>query len=165
MLTNPVRIYLDTNIFIFAIERPAGVDSQIADLLVDLIATNPLDGINQLVTSQLFLAEALVMPYAKNDPGLIGAYEAMQTDEFNIAVEPVTLEILRAAAKVRSLHVAIKLPDAIHLASAVQAGCTHFLTADIALANQANHAALQILMVQPDRLALAELLRLVSPNA
>jgi predicted nucleic acid-binding protein len=46
-----------------------------------------------------------------------------------LTVGPVTREILIEAARLRGLS-RIKLPDAIHAATALQKGCSSFLTND-----------------------------------
>jgi predicted nucleic acid-binding protein len=163
-LPDAIRIYLDTNIFIYAIERPSTINGEVADLLLDLIGIAPSRGVLKIVTSELFLAEVLVAPYAANDMELIARYEAIQTQEFNIDVMKIALDILRIAARIRSKTQSIRLPDAIHLATAVNAKCTHFLTADAALANRSTQAGLKFAVCEPSPKLLLELLKILSSN-
>lgn len=46
---------------------------------------------------------------------------------------PIRRAVLLEAARLRGLHV-LEIPDAIHAATAKIARCTHFLTADVLLA-------------------------------
>lgn len=50
-----------------------------------------------------------------------------------LTVCPVTRDILIEAARLRSLS-SLRLPDAIHLATAINAGCSAFLTNDRGIA-------------------------------
>jgi predicted nucleic acid-binding protein len=129
-LASRIRIYLDTNIFVYAMERPKGMDPLIADLLVDILELKGHGGPPPLATSALFLAEVLVVPYRENRGQLVADYEGLLTGTSDIDIVPITASILRSAARLRSKTSSIKLPDAIHLATATELECTHFLTAD-----------------------------------
>jgi hypothetical protein len=56
-------------------------------------------------------------------------------DGGTLKVGPITSDITGIAAKLRALHKSLKLPDAIHVATALAFGCTHLLTADTRLKN------------------------------
>jgi predicted nucleic acid-binding protein len=120
--------YLDTNIFIKAFE---GRDER-SRALLDLFSQEPPFGFIPFATSELTLAELLVNPYRRNDD--VGDLERMhyetlvQPSEWLVVV-PVDREVLAGAALLRSLH-PIKLPDAIHISSALKLGCTHLMTDD-----------------------------------
>jgi predicted nucleic acid-binding protein len=163
-LPDTIRVYLDTNIFIYAIERPLIINDEVADLLLDLIGIAPTSGSPKIVTSELFLAEALVAPFAADDLQLVAKYEAIQTREFNVDVKKIDLDILRIAARIRSTTNSIKLPDAIHLATAVNANCTHFLTADIALANRSKQIGFEFAVYEPNPTLLVEILKVLLAN-
>lgn len=163
-MAETARVYLDTNIFIYAIERPTIINSEVADLLLDLIGIGPFSGNSRIVTSELFLAEALVAPLAANDTFLVTKYEAIQTREFNVDVQQIDLGVLRIAARIRSVTTSIKLPDTIHLATAVNAGCTHFLTADTVLANHIKRGGFEIAAFEPNAKLLIDLLKAFSGN-
>jgi predicted nucleic acid-binding protein len=120
--------YLDTNIFIKAFE---GRDEQ-SRALLELFSQEPPTGFIPFATSELTLAELLVGPYRRNDDiGDLGRmhYETLiQPSEWLIVV-PVDREVLAGAALLRSLH-PVKLPDAIHISSALKLGCAQFMTDD-----------------------------------
>ena len=120
--------YLDTNIFIKAFE---GRDEQ-SRALLELFSQEPPSGFTPFATSELTLAELLVGPYRRNDDiGDLGRmhYETLIQPSEWLIVLPVDREVLAGAALLRSLH-PIKLPDAIHISSALKAGCTQFMTDD-----------------------------------
>jgi predicted nucleic acid-binding protein len=80
-------------------------------------------------SSELTLAECLVHPLAANDTRLASAYERFLGGETELELVPLDRHILIAAAHFRALT-KMKLPDAIHVASAMSRGATVFLTAD-----------------------------------
>jgi predicted nucleic acid-binding protein len=118
------RIYLDTNIIVYAVEEPVPLTKGQAALF-DAID----DGSIQAFTSELALAECLVHPLAANDTRLASAYERFLGSETELELVPLDRHILIAAAHFRALT-KMKLPDAIHVASAMSRGATVFLTAD-----------------------------------
>lgn len=63
------RIYVDTNLFIYAVEQVMPFAPQVQPLLQ---AAD--QGVVKLVTSLLTLAETLVMPYRQENDMLISAY-------------------------------------------------------------------------------------------
>jgi predicted nucleic acid-binding protein len=125
-MTDVARVYLDTNVFI-AIKEVA---SPAADLLVSLIAVASRGDTLLFVTSELTLAEVLTKPYVQNRQNLIDHYESTIRTSTWLSVSAVDREVLRPAAIFRSLHRGVKLPDAVHLATALAAHCSHVLTAD-----------------------------------
>lgn len=124
------RIYLDTNVFIIAVERPETSDLHAADHLIDLFSSKEDASGFELHTSDLSLSELLVAPYKAKDTELIETYEAMLSGGFAVRTSPVTRSVLRRAAAFRGMLPSIKLPDAVHLATAFDLKCQAFLTAD-----------------------------------
>ncbi|MBB3655802.1 putative nucleic acid-binding protein [Rhizobium sp. BK650] len=120
------RIYLDTNIFIMAFERR----DETSDRLAQLLAAGDTDVEPKFVTSELTLSELLVTPYRQNDDSLIDTYEGLILTSSWLEVLPVAPPTLRYAAVLRSQYGSLKLPDAIHLSTAIGANCSHILTDD-----------------------------------
>jgi predicted nucleic acid-binding protein len=118
------RIYLDTNIIVYAVEEPVPLTRGQAALF-DAID----NGSVHAFTSELALAECLVHPFAVNDSSLASAYETFLGGETELKLVPLDRHILIAAAHIRALT-KMKLPDAIHVASAMSMGAAIFLTAD-----------------------------------
>ena len=118
------RVYLDTNLFIYALEG----FPEYADRISELFAAVDR-GVLSAVTSELTLAESLVKPFMDNDLHRQTLYrEIIQHSEI-LTVAPVSRDILIEAARLRSVS-SLRLPDAIHLATALAAGCTSFISND-----------------------------------
>jgi len=73
------------------------------------------------------------MPLRNGNTDLIARYEAMLLSS-EISLIPINQAILKQAASIRSTT-NLKTPDAIHAASALNLGCTIFLTNDAGLRN------------------------------
>jgi predicted nucleic acid-binding protein len=82
----------------------------------------------EIVSSDLVLMETLIGPLKSGDMALAKSYEQLfqqpQTRLF-----PITHSILREAAQLRATT-KLKTPDALHAATAQQAGCVLFVTND-----------------------------------
>lgn len=120
------RLYLDANILIMLGEGKG----EIADLLTELAAQQEPEPTPFLCTSELSLAEILVVPYRENNDELIDRYDGWLTSGSFMEVGPVHRSVLWYAAVLRATYKSIKLPDAIHVATAIAFGCSHMLTAD-----------------------------------
>jgi predicted nucleic acid-binding protein len=122
----PSRLYFDANIFIYAVE---GSDD-IAGLLRTLFELLGR-GLNMSVTSELTLAE--VLPRA--DPIRRRNYLELILHSRLFDLHPVTRDILIETADYRRVaSVSMpKLPDAIHVVTAIRAGCGRMLSFDRAL--------------------------------
>ncbi|MGB3294136.1 MAG: PIN domain-containing protein [Phormidesmis sp.] len=118
------RIYLDANIWIYALENFAKYSRSLQALLE---ATDA--GILTIVTSELSLSEILVKPYRETDVAKQKSYTEFLVDTTNVTALPIERDILISAAKIRA-NTKLKLPDAIHAASAMASECTTFLTND-----------------------------------
>ena len=121
------RVYLDTNVVVYIIE---GFEPY-ARVLSELLHAMDTGGI-QAVTSELTLAEALVKPLQSGRADIAAAYTQFVSTGRGREIVGVSRPILADAAKFRASS-SLKLPDAIHVASAVAAGCTAFLTNDAAI--------------------------------
>ena len=118
------RTYLDTNIFIYALEG----EGQFVGDLTDLFAAIESADL-QTVTCELTLAELLVKPFRKNDAkGEQRCRESVRSRQ-GLTVVRVDLNALVESARLRA-NTRLRLPDAIHVASALIAGCEVFLTND-----------------------------------
>ena len=118
------KVYLDTNIVIYAIEGFADLAEQIQALL------HALDDAQIVaVTSELTLAEALIKPLKDQNQPEQQAYKKFLTPTSVLQVVPISKEILEEAARLRATT-KLRLPDAIHLATATLNGCDCFLTND-----------------------------------
>ena len=119
------RIYIDTNIVIYAIEGLAHYAAQVQPLLKAMKAAEVF-----VVTSELTLAETLVGPIKTNNLLIQQTYRSFLTTTAVLEVVPISRRILEEAAQLRATS-KLKLPDAIHLATALQSQCDSFLTNDV----------------------------------
>ena len=118
------KAYLDANVFIYAIERIGDFVPVISGILPALDEQR-----FHAVTSELTLAETLVKPLRDGNGELAGDYIASIQPRPALEVVPVSREILIDAARMRAKS-GLKLPGAIHAATAVRSGCGNFVTND-----------------------------------
>jgi len=115
---------VDTAIFIYLIEEEPRFLPHVLPLFAEVD-----QGQRELVTSALTLIEVLVVPYRAGNRQLAERYEHLLTRSRGIRMVDLTRDQLRAAAQLRSATGA-KTPDALHLVSALGAGCKTFVTND-----------------------------------
>jgi predicted nucleic acid-binding protein len=118
------RLYLDANVFIYAIEGNADIADPLRQLF-DLFRANRGIG----VTSELTLAE--VLPRASNVQRRNYLNMIVWSRIFDL--QAVGRDILIETAKYRETAGMPKLPDAIHVVTAIRAGCRTILSADLRL--------------------------------
>jgi predicted nucleic acid-binding protein len=118
------KVYLDTNFFIYVLEE---VEPWVG--LAKRILAALDEGTCSGVTSELSLAECLVKPLELGQADIVQTYQMFLQERRFFSVVPVSRELLVGAARLRSIS-RIKLPDAIHAATALHLGCTSFLTND-----------------------------------
>jgi uncharacterized protein len=93
----------------------------------------PLRGTGRfLLTSRLSRLECRVKPLRNRDSALLGLYDAFFTGT-EVELLEVTEAVLEKATGIRA-DLNLKTPDAIHLARAILAGLSGFLTGDRNLA-------------------------------
>jgi predicted nucleic acid-binding protein len=125
-MTTVERVYLDTNVFIMLSEK----DHRLQQLLVQMISSQPSEKPPKFATSELTLSELLVKPYQAGDDTLINGYESLILNSDWLDVRPVDRAVLYYAAVLRAQYRHLKLPDAIHVSSAIGQDCSHFLSDD-----------------------------------
>lgn len=123
-----MRLYWDANSFIRMVED----DDPVARLLGRLFARR-IDGDVAVVTSELTLAELLVVPLREADDVVVRTYRTLFEPEGGIEVISVDRQVLVAAAQIRATNGATKLPDAIHIATCEMTLCTHLISGDAGL--------------------------------
>jgi predicted nucleic acid-binding protein len=130
------KLYVDANVFIYAVEGSDDIAGRLRTLF-ELLSTNLL----LAVTSELTLAEVL----PKADPIIRRNYLELILYSGLFDLYPVTRDILMETADHRRIagvsrpdaskpYASMpKLPDAIHVVTAVRAGCGRMLSFDRAL--------------------------------
>ena len=120
------RIYIDTNILITMTESREGTGA----LLRNIADSHPAHRPPLFLTSELTLSEVLVKPYRDANRKLSAIYIQTLSGEHWLHTASVELDVLEKAATLRATYGKIKLPDAIHLATALASDCSHMLTND-----------------------------------
>ncbi len=122
------RIALDTSLLIYFVEGSDTLRERIVRRL-DRIRADPAGCV---IASRIARMECRVKPLRDANDRLLSEYEAVfEAERFILA--DVTSTVLDRAADLRARH-RFKTPDAIHLATAVEASADVFLTGDVALA-------------------------------
>lgn len=129
------RVYIDTNVFITAMEGEGDTREMLPDLFLVDSSRAPI-----FVTSELTFSELVVKPYKEQNDQLIDQYQNLILTSDWLNVVPVEMPILHYAAVLRAQYPSIKLPDAIHLSTAVGMSCSHFLSNDFGIRGEYNLA-------------------------
>ena len=118
------NIYLDTNCFIYSVER---IDPYrtILDALWQAVSVGQI----KVVTSELTLLEVLVKPLKARDFTTAGIFRTVLRHSPDVQMLSITQAILEEAATLRAT-IGIKTPDALHAATALLSGCTLLITND-----------------------------------
>ncbi len=124
-MSEPARVYLDSNVFITAMETP-GAHSDHAWWIIRAIEDGNIAG----VTSEITIAEVLVKPMEMGNTDFIAAYQQMIVPGTHFQVLPIRRDILVDAAELRARRKSIRLPDAIHIATALRASCPYMVSDD-----------------------------------
>lgn len=125
MTSTAPRVYLDSNVFIAAFEH-AGAHSDHAWWILSAIERGEISG----ATSEITLAELLVKPTELGAIDLASAYDRMIVSGPGFEVLPVMRHILVSAAGIRATRPSVRLPDAVHIASARALECEVFISDD-----------------------------------
>ncbi len=122
------RIYLDTNVFIAAYESKHSHGDHAWQILGAIE-----DGEFVGVTSELTLAEILVRPLEERDYDLAQHYQEIISPGIGFDVPTVDRAVLIEAAALRVVRKSLRLPDAIHVATARLNECSHIVSNDLGL--------------------------------
>lgn len=117
-------VYLDANIIIYAVEGFPSYERQLKFILSAMDS-----GELTAATSELTLAEVLVKPMDQKNILLQTAYREFLRSSPSLQVAPISQMILIEAANIRATT-QLRLPDAIHVATAKELGCKLVLTND-----------------------------------
>ncbi|MCL2723293.1 MAG: type II toxin-antitoxin system VapC family toxin [Polyangiaceae bacterium] len=121
--------YLDTSAIIYLVEGSASVRARIAAL----VAKADCCPTGHLLTSRLAQLECRAKPLRDEDATALAIYDAFFT-RARLTVVEITPLVLDCATELHARH-GFTVPDAIHLASAMEARADSFVTANADLAN------------------------------
>ena len=122
---NGTRVYLDTNVYIAAYENTQAHGDH-AWRLLTAIESGEFVG----VTSELTLAELLVKPIERRDYDLAQNYQEIIAPGASFDVPTIDRPVLIEAASLRAVQKSLRLPDAIHVATARLNECAHIVSDD-----------------------------------
>jgi predicted nucleic acid-binding protein len=117
--------YLDANVFIYALNAFPPLASVITQLFTMIDG-----GQLQANTSELTLAELLVKPIRDGDLAAQQTCQEMLLSNPRLTLTPISRQTLIESARLRAGST-LKLPDAMHFATATLARCDVFLTNDM----------------------------------
>jgi len=121
------RIALDASAVIYFVEGSDLLRVRIAQRLDAVLA----DPAGQLMASRLARLECRVKPLREGNTALLSEYDAVFGAARFVLLD-VSAAVLDRATELRARH-GFKTPDAIQLASAIEAGADAFLTGDAGL--------------------------------
>jgi len=124
VIRTDLPIYLDANVLIYAKETDGN-----SGMLARRWLLQADRGRMRAVTSGLTVVEVLPYPIAANDDVILSGYRRLLGGFPNFSVVPVTTAILYRAAELRA-ELGGDTPDAIHVATALAAGCGGLVTND-----------------------------------
>jgi predicted nucleic acid-binding protein len=119
------RAYFDSNIFIYLMEGFAGFEDVLADIRQSILNREA-----DVLSSELSLCEVLVAPFRASNAELAKTYRNFLETSGAFQLVPTSREIYVSASFLRA-EARLKTADAIHVATAVQAGCTVFVSNDL----------------------------------
>ncbi|HCZ35452.1 MAG: PIN domain-containing protein [Cyclobacteriaceae bacterium] len=120
-------VYLDTAPLIYYLEQNATHSSYLNQLFKKNEAGEFI-----FYTSVVTLTEVLTLPFRQGNVELAEQYQYFLSETQTLKLIPANIPIARLAAKLRAAY-GIRMPDAIHLATAMEIKADWFLTNDIAL--------------------------------
>ncbi len=118
------KVYLDTNVFIYLLNGTPGWSTPCVQLL-DACAQGQIQGL----TGDVTLAELLVQPLRQNDVAAVAVIRELLTGLGAITLLSHDRTCFERAAALRAQH-GLKMPDALQMATALQAGAACLVSND-----------------------------------
>jgi len=118
------RVYLDSNVFIYAFENSPGFGKACVEIL------HLIDGRRiGAVTSEISLIEILAGPLMAGARDLAALYAHRLDRAAALTLVPISRSVILRGASIRANR-RLKIPDALHVATALETGCDILVTAD-----------------------------------
>lgn len=118
------RVYFDANVFIYLMEGYAKLEVSLGAIRDSIHNREAL-----IFTSELTLCEVLVPAFRSERTELLKLYRQFIEESGAFELVPTSRETYVRASLVRA-QFGLKTPDAIHMASALEAECSVFITND-----------------------------------
>ena len=132
------RVYIDTNVFIFFLD---GNEKYLP--VVGPIMQACADGTIFAATGRLAIADVMVHPYRNGNAVTVSRFKSFFTQKNFLSIAEQGPDCFDDAAMIAGQK-RMKLIDAIHYRTALQAGCRFLLTNDRGFATDADMVVLQI---------------------
>jgi predicted nucleic acid-binding protein len=123
-LRGVTRLAFDTSPIIYFVEANPTYDKLVSNIF-NRVAAGDLEG----WTSVVSLCEVLVQPLVSGRSDLEKAYRELLLNSINFHTLPISVAVAENAARYRAKY-GLRLPDAMQIAFAVDAGCQAFLCND-----------------------------------
>jgi predicted nucleic acid-binding protein len=120
------RVYIDSNIFIYLIEAVPDFFAEVEAIFALLHTVGA-----RVMTNEITVSECIYKPHKTDDFALVKIYEELFADDGDIQLQPLSGELANRAAAIAE-NLGLKLIDAIHYLSALEANCDYFITSDMA---------------------------------
>ena len=133
-------VSLDTNIFICALNKK---DSR-QDKSLKILEQIKKKDINVCI-SVLLLEEFFIRIYKQKEEQSIPALMDFITMQSEVDILDVNQQLALQAAKLRAEYSSLRTPDALHLASAIEAGAKFFITTDKRLPRKVGKLKIEVL--------------------
>ena len=137
------RVYFDTNVFIYFLDR--GMFFDVVAPLLSACAEGRMTG----CTGDAAVAETMVMPYRHNNMAKTAQFKAFFSLEGFLTVHSHTAQTFDLAAQFAGTR-NMRLIDALHYATALQAGCRFFITNDAGIKSTDELEVIQIKALTQD---------------
>ena len=122
---NNLKIALDSAILIYYFEDIQPFSDKIESIFNDIELGN-----KKGLISTIAIHEILIKPKQKNDIQLVARYKDELSSFPNLYIFPVIVEVAERAAGLRAKYSSLRAPDALQIATAIEAEADIFLTAD-----------------------------------
>jgi predicted nucleic acid-binding protein len=120
--------YLDSNCVIYLVELNPTWGPKVLARVSSLRS-----GGSRIAVGDLARTECLAQPFLKGNSAVVADFQAFFSSP-DVDVLPLTAVVCESAARIRAASLfQLKVPDCLHLATAIEHGCDLFLTNDIAL--------------------------------
>lgn len=121
------QLYIETTPLIYYVEENPTYIARM-DAIIAMVGQGNI----ALVSSVITLAEVLPQPLKTGNTTLAQEYRAILVHSAGFSLLSVTAQMAERAADLRARY-SLRTPDALHVATAIIAGCDAFLTNDAAL--------------------------------
>lgn len=134
------NIALDTNIFILALDKPGLIGDKARNLLDHIRIVNPRVSVSVLVLEEFFV-KVYKQKREKETAKVIDFIGLGGNANLVVINEQVAI----LSAKIRAEYGLRRAPDALHLASAIEAGARVFITTDRRLPRKIGKLTVKVL--------------------